>query len=114
MFDLEQFAAIFDDDEAVTLNRRSEDGFEGWVAEAYDQQAKGQTGYYHEGIDHRAGRPSSREDDSQPFEYYELVSGDRTRGVDIEVWEDGETDVALSLYRPIEDIKELWPGTSPG
>ena len=23
---------------------------------------------------------------------------------------DGETDVALSIYRPVEDIRELWPG----
>ena len=110
IFDLDAFAGIFDNEDPVRLSPRSEDGFEGWLGPVYDQQAQGATGYYHDGEDYRDKRPSRYEDDSQPFEYFELRSSDEAYGVDIEVWEDGETDVALSIYRPVEDIRELWPG----
>lgn len=114
IFDLEGFAGIFDSDDPVNLKPRAEVGFEGWIGAAYSQQAQGATGFYHEGADYRGKSPSRYEDDSQPFEYYELVTDDERFGIDIEVWEDGETDVALSIYRPVEDIKELWPGESQG
>jgi len=114
IFDIDAFVGIFDSDDPVSLTPRSEEGFEGWLGLEYAQQAKGTTGFYHEGSDYRGTKPSRYEDDSEPFEYYGLVSDDERFGIDIEVWEDGETDVALSIYRPLEDAKELWPGANQG
>jgi hypothetical protein len=31
--------------------------------------------------------------------------------VDIEVYEGGETEVMLTLYRPVTDIRQYWPAS---
>ena len=37
------------------------------------------------------------------------MSDDETRGVEIEVFSGGETEVSLVFYCDIEMIKDLWP-----
>jgi len=49
----------------------------------------------------------------EPFEYYFLLSNDETKGVEIEVFAGGETEVSLILYCGLEMIKDLWPAEKP-
>ena len=39
-----------------------------------------------------------------------LSSDDESYGLNIEIWEGGETEVSLTLTRPISDIVDLFPG----
>jgi hypothetical protein len=43
------------------------------------------------------------------FEYYLLVDGDDSHGVEIEVYAGGETEVSLTRYLDMEMISGLWP-----
>ena len=81
---------------------------EPWLADSYFQEAKAESGYFYE-KDCRKGGPAGYEGDGEPFEYYLLVSADRGHAIEIEVYAGGDTEVSLTLYRPIDDIKDLWP-----
>ena len=62
--------------------------------------------------DYRGARPSDYEGDGEPFDYYCLVDSSESHAVEIEVYPGGETDVSLTLYRDVDDIKDLWPAES--
>ncbi|NQZ05650.1 MAG: DUF4178 domain-containing protein [Algicola sp.] len=111
LFDLDQFAEIFDSDDLVTIKRINDvDGFERWTTTSYVQESHPSTGYYYE-EDYR-GRtvPKDVEDGGEPVECINLSSPDDNFSVNIEVWDDGETDISLTLTRPLSDIVDLFPG----
>ncbi|MDA0789175.1 MAG: hypothetical protein O2780_06915 [Proteobacteria bacterium] len=113
LFDLDEFGSIFDDESATSLRLRQTDalaelGVEGLVADAYHQISSGERGYYYQ-KDYRGSAPPTYEGVGEPFDYYCLISDGETHGIEIEVYEGGETDVCLTLYRDIADISELWP-----
>jgi len=110
LFGLEQFADIFEE-ALVTIERQGEDEtFNRWVADTYTQTEAPYVGYFY-ASDCRGQRISEYEEDGQgeAFTYYALESPDAMFGLEIEVWEGGETDVAVSIYRPLSDIVELFP-----
>jgi|TARA_Y100000310_G_scaffold341815_1_gene442279 hypothetical protein len=110
LFDLDQFSEVFDEDAQPVLELQQEpDDLAGWTAPLYRRQSCAERGYYYE-QDYRGSSPPDEEGEGEPFDYYGLVSDDGDHAVDIEVWDTGETDVVLTIYRPISDIKELWPG----
>ncbi|GLX84428.1 hypothetical protein tloyanaT_06800 [Thalassotalea loyana] len=112
IFDLDQFALIFDEDpcELNTMNKDPELGQ--WLDDHYHRQAYAQVGYFHR-KDHRSQAISSYQgkDSGEQFEQYSLYNDDESKGIDIEVWQDGDTDVFLTLFRPASDIKDMFPGS---
>ncbi len=108
IFDLDEFAEIFDGDGAAVLTLKKDHEVPGWTADRYFQQTMGERGYYYE-KDFRGSKPSDREGDGEPFENYLLVSDDGSRGVEIEVFAGGETEVSLVCYLGMEMINGLWP-----
>ena len=108
VFDLDQFATIFDPETPAEISPQNTLDLEPWLGSSYWQEAKAETGYFYD-KDCRQSGASSYEGDGEPFDYYSLVNGDRSHAVEIEVYAGGETEVSLTLYRPIDDIKELWP-----
>ncbi len=110
LFDLDAFALIFDGEDPAELSPQGTLDMEGWLADSYNQQSQGERGYYYE-KDYRSSRPPEHEGEGEPFDYFLLVSPDGERGIEIEVYEGGETEVSLTLYRPLDDIKELWPAS---
>ena len=111
LFTLDQFALIFDTDDMVTLETKgSIKGFERWIAESYIQDAAPNGGYYLKG-DYRNRHISKYvEDGGERFDYIGLLSPDEEHALNIEIWDDGETDVSLTLIRPLTDIADLYPG----
>ena len=112
LFDLDQFAHIFEEGDLATITRQSDiDTFERWVTDTYTQTEDPYTGYFYE-TDYRGQRISqyNEDDNGEMLTYYSLEDPSATFGIDIEVWEGGETDVALSIYRPLSDITDLFPG----
>jgi len=108
IFDMDGFSQVFDGDALARLSASKHEGFEHWLADDYQQEIRAERGYFHN-QDCRAGGPSKFDGDGEAFDYYFLVTLDRTHGVEIEVYGGGETEVSLTIFRPVTDIKELWP-----
>jgi hypothetical protein len=113
LFDLDQFALIFEEDEKAELITQQEtEKVQGWTSESYHQSVFAKVGYFHR-KDHRTEQLSSFEgkDAGEQFELYVLYDDDQSKGIDVEVWQDGDTDVFLTLFRPISDIVDMYPGS---
>ena len=111
LFDLDNFAELFDEPGNCVLTRTGElDELSGWYADTYRQDEFARFGYFHQ-RDFRAKAPSryDGEDQGDPFELYGLTSDDERHAIEVEVYEGGETDVTLCLYRPLSDIRSYWP-----
>lgn len=108
LFDMDEFAQIFEQGPAELTRVTVQDQMEKWLAPAYHQNEFACRGYFYQ-QDYRGSRPPDEEGEGEPFDYYSLISDDGTKAIEIEVWDGGETDVMLTLYRPIADIRELWP-----
>jgi hypothetical protein len=112
LFTLDQFASIFDSEDLVTIERVNDvDEFERWTAKSYVQGAHPSTAYYYN-QDYRGRKiPEHVEDGGEPLEYINLQDPDDMYSVNIEIWDDGETDVSLTITRPITDVVDLFPGS---
>ena len=113
LFDLEQFSAIFDEPGQAQLKRQADNSASsGWSDPFYQQHVFAKVGFFHQ-QDHRKEALSSYEgkDSGEQFELYVLYNEDEDKGVDIEVWQDGDTDVFLTLFRPTTDIIDMYPGS---
>ena len=113
LFDLEQFSSIFDEPGDAILDRVSDNGHTaGWSDDQYQQSLFARVGYFHR-KDHRTANLSQYQgkDAGEQFELYQLLNPDQSKGVEAEVWSDGDTDVFLTFYRPTTDIVDMFPGS---
>ena len=115
IFDLDQFGAIFEEDEQAMLTTQDLPNelatqFEQWLGQQYHQVNFAQFGYFHR-EDYRNKKPPQDEDGARgdAFESYFLLDDDEKFAIDVEVYDGGETDVMLTLYRPLSDIRDYWP-----
>lgn len=115
LFDMDAFAEIFAEPGEAELTplplTKDTEIFEQWLGERYYQTGFARFGYFHK-KDYRNGKPSQYVEDNpgEPFESYELLDSQESHAIEIEVYEGGDTDVMLTLYRPLSDIREYWPG----
>ena len=114
LFDEAAFAALWEED-FVDLEVVSPlEEYEGWFAPRYSQVKKWAEGYYHD-RDRRGEEPSRyRDDDAEELRSHECEDASGRFGVTVEVWGDGETDVALEVNVPPDVIDAMWPGDGPG
>lgn len=113
LFDLEQFSSIFDEPGEAHLTKQSDnDKTSGWSDEQYRQSLFAKVGYFHR-KDNRTSALSQYEgkEAGEQFELFQLLNSEQTKGVECEVWEDGDTDVFLTFYRPTTDIIDMYPGS---
>ena len=113
LFDLDQFSEIFDEPGQAQLTRSADsDNTSGWSSEIYQQSSFAQVGYFHR-KDYRKDALSAYEgkDSGEQFELYSLYNEDQDKGIDVEVWQDGDTEVFLTLFKPTTDIVDMYPGS---
>ncbi len=113
LFDLDEFSAIFDEPGEAFLTRQSDSTLsQGWTDEEYQQCLFAKVGYFHR-KDHRSENLSAYEgkDAGEQFESYRLLNQEQSKGIELEVWQDGDTDVFLTMYRPTSDIVDMYPGS---
>ena len=113
LFDLDEFATIFDEPGEAFLERESDSSLtSGWSSQQYQQQVFSKVGYFHR-KDNRTESLSAYEgnESGEQFELYSLIDEEQSRGIDIEVWQDGDTDLFITLYRPTSDIIDIFPGS---
>jgi hypothetical protein len=112
LFDMDQFSDLFEGEDPALLDRQSDpEDLNGWTAPLYRQGSQAERGFYYT-RDYRSTRPPDEEGEGEPFDYFSATSDDGGHAIEIEVWTGGETDVFVTIYRPISDIKELWPGSA--
>ncbi len=115
LFDLDAFSDIFEEDIQATLsvNPNIPEQLKQWVSDEYHQVNFAQFGYFHR-QDYRGLRPPQDDGHNrgEAFESYHLIDAEESLAIDIEVYENGETDVMLTLYRPLSDIREYWPNNT--
>jgi len=110
LFDLDNFSEIFDEPGQAFLDRQADNPqTTNWSSEQYQQSVFAKVGYFHR-KDHRSESLSAYEgkDSGEQFELYSLYNEDQSKGIDIEVWQDGDTDVFLTLFRPMTDIIDMY------
>lgn len=113
LFDLDEFATVFDEPGEAFLERKSDSSLtSGWSSSQYQQQVFSKVGYFHR-KDNRTESLSAYEgnESGEQFELYSLLDEEQSRGIDIEVWQDGDTDLFITLYRPTSDIVDIFPGS---
>lgn len=112
LFDLDEFSGIFDESPAKLTTHNKNDKTQGWASNCYHQHLFAKVGYFHR-KDHRSTTLSSEEgkDAGEQFELYTLYDENEDFGIDVEVWSDGDTDVFLTLFRPLTDIVDMYPGS---
>ncbi|NRA54961.1 MAG: hypothetical protein HRU23_12520 [Gammaproteobacteria bacterium] len=111
LFDLDQFSQLFDEPGQAKLElKQTLPEFNNWLGQLYRQTDFATVGFYHQ-KDHRSEEISQYEgsDQGDSFELYSAVSDDERYAIEAEVYQGGETDVILCLYRPISDIRQYWP-----
>jgi len=107
IFDLDQFSTLFDDPGNAQLTTKEiPNQLNQWLANDYRQCEFGQFGYFH-ALDYRHASINDQQGDS--FERYSVISDDEKFGLEAEVYQDGETDIVLSIHRPVSDIRQFWP-----
>ena len=113
LFNLDEFSEIFDSPGQAFLTRQEDnDHTKMWSGEQYQQSTFAKVGFFHR-KDHRSENLSAYEgkDSGEQFEMYCLYNKDQSKGIDVEVWQDGETEVFLTLFRPLTDIIDMYPAS---
>ncbi len=111
LFGLDAFGTLFEEPGEAQLDAKAVAELDGWHGDHYVQDSYAVMGYFHR-QDYRGSQPPAYEgrDAGEPFEYYGLGSPDERYRVEVEVYEGGETDVSLTLVRPLSDIRGYFPG----
>lgn len=111
IFKIEKFALLFDEDSGVNhkLKRKKNTTLlSQWTAPNYLQEASHQA-YFALG-DKRGDSSINDASKWESFDYYLLISEDRSYALQAEVYDGGRTDVYLTIYLPLNKIEEMWPG----
>ena len=109
LFNMDEFGELFDNEDHSILNRQSEpEDLTGWTTDKYRQEIFAEGGYYHKG-DYRNKSVPEEESAGDEFEYYLAIGDNRKFTVEAEVYDDGETDIILTVRLPITNIEEMWP-----
>jgi len=112
LFDLDEFSELFDNEDHSLLNRLEEPkNLENWTAKQYRQEIFAEGGYFHKG-DYRNKPVPVDENSGDDFEYYLAIDDNRKHVVEAEVYDDGETDVIITLRLPLSSIEEMWASAS--
>ena len=111
IFTLDEFARIFDE-EALThiTTAHTPEAFERFLASSYQQSEAPYVCYFHNKDYRQLSLPRYQDESGEPCEVISLVSDDENHSINIEIWEGGETEISLTLSRPISDIVDLFPG----
>lgn len=111
IFGLDEFSRIFDE-ESLThiIVKNTPERFMQFLADSYQQSESPYVCYFHNKDFRGQTLPRYEQDGGEPCEMICLASPDDGHSINIEIWEGGETEVSLTLTRPISDIVDLFPG----
>ncbi|KTF10275.1 MULTISPECIES: DUF4178 domain-containing protein [unclassified Pseudoalteromonas] len=111
IFTLDEFARIFDEESLTHIAvKNTPERFMQFLAKSYQQSESPFVCYFHNKDFRGQSLPRYEQDGGEPCEMICLASPDEGHSLNIEIWDGGETEVSLTLTRPITDIVDLFPG----
>jgi len=107
LFDNAQIADIFSEGHSE-LNRQptAPKNLETWTSDYYSEDIDCRVGFYHEG-DFRNKETPIYEEESERLEYYSLTDDTDEFAIDVEIYNEGETEIYATIYLEISSISEL-------
>jgi hypothetical protein len=112
IFTLDEFARIFDEEALTDISVANvPERFSHFLAKHYVQSEAPFIAYFHNRDYREQPLPQYEQAGSEPCEMICLSSDSGDHSISIEIWDGGETDVSLTLTRPVSDIVELFPGS---
>jgi len=109
LFDANEISQIFAEGHSE-LNRlaTSTGSLTTWTSDYYSEDIDCRVGFYHEG-DFRNKETPIYQEDSERFEYYSLTNDSDEFAIDIEIYNEGETEIYATIYLELSSITELMP-----
>ncbi|PCK10055.1 MAG: hypothetical protein COA42_00185 [Alteromonadaceae bacterium] len=108
-FDEDSFGGLWSDEHVSFDSRQPEGALGDWIAKGYRQTVKEATAYFYD-KDKRGSAVSEYLDkDAQELRYHECEGEPDQFSLNVEIWEDGETDVFALVSVPLNVIEEMWP-----
>lgn len=115
IFTLDEFARIFDEDDLTYIDVKNTPAeLAPFLANGYQQAEAPYVCYFHEQDYRGRSLPQYEQEGGEPCEVIYLSSADEKHGLNIEIWQGGDTEVSLTLCRPVSDIVELFPASGNG
>jgi hypothetical protein len=112
IFTLDEFARIFDEEHLSAIETVTKpEPYSHFLAASYQQNEAPYVCYYYEKDYRKQTLPRYQDESGEPCEIISLHSDDENHSINIEIWEGGETEVSLTLSRPVSDIVDLFPGS---
>jgi len=109
LFNEDDFSMLWGEDYPQLEVQQVPNDLQDWVDRVYEQKMKDGTAFYYK-RDLREQPPSQYEDDdSMEMRYHECEGQSGDFGLTVEIYEDGETDVSLVAYVPLDVIDDLHP-----
>ena len=111
LFDIDEFARLFDHDESpnLVLKRTSVPAeLDGWTAPLYRQEAAHEA-YIQNHDPATTEFDGTMTDDTKPIDFYRLVGDERRFALEAHVSDGGRTDVIAIALVSNSVISELWP-----
>lgn len=111
LFDAEEFGGLFGESfPEVHVNKDAVKAeLRAWVGDSYFQSIK-EAGAYFYNEDRRAvGASSYADDGGEELRFHECDGSPDQFSLNVEIWEDGETDVFAQISLPLNVIEAMWP-----
>lgn len=113
IFTLDEFARIFDEEDLThLLTNEKPSQFSQFLADEYKQTEDPYVAYFHKQDYRNLALPRYESESGEPCEMITLMSPQESHSLNIEIWDGGETEVSLTLTRPMTDIVDLFPGSA--
>ena len=107
LFDADAFSQLWSEQWVDLELLEHPETLDGWLTKRYSQTIKDQQAYYYARDCHDADL--SQAEDGEELRFHECEGDDDHYGLNIEISDDGSTDVFLQVYCPTDVIAEMWP-----
>lgn len=114
LFDTDEFGALFGDEfPEIQVNQGAvKEALRPWVGERYVQSVKEASGYFYSEDRRSVGASNYADDGAEELRFHECEGVPDQFSLNVEIWEDGETDVFAQISLPLNVIAEMWPNGS--
>ena len=107
LFDEHEFAQLWTDHWVELEVQEHPEALAGWLSDNYSQTIKDQQAYYYDRD--CQGEKLAEASDGEELRCHECEGDDERFGLNIEIGDNGATDVFVQVFCPSDVIEEMWP-----
>lgn len=109
LFNEDDFAQLWDPGHCHLTTQKICPELAGWIGNRYHQTVNEGEAYFYNREMQDSSASAYQDDDGEPLRYHECEGSDDHYGLSVEVWTDGTTDVAATIYCPVDIIDTFHP-----